>query len=291
MRHGNIGIWLTGDNIHLYPADTADFESELAGHTMHWERDSTISAVWINVHVDMGRYLPKIRACGFVLHHVEGDMIVLYRWMLADAEDKVPQHGTHVGGACGVLTRKFEDSSLRILVIREITRKGRWEFPGGAVERGQYFQHAAQREVYEEVGLEARTVEFLGVWDKLNSRYGSNSCYLGFQMELVRDADWNQLKIDPEEIVEAAWVDIVQVCSSGDPRYKNLPFDDVTKYLAGVIYSKQQQQQKQPSTATTTSNQEEEESKIEQGESDRSRATANPRIITTRGKGHFYLSA
>ena len=46
-------------------------------------------------------------------------------------------------------------------------RRGRWEFPGGAVDKGKYFIDVACQEVLEEVGLKVEPVGFAGLWDEV----------------------------------------------------------------------------------------------------------------------------
>lgn len=53
------------------------------------------------------------------------------------------------------------DEHKRILVVREKTRKQKWMLPGGEVERGESFRHAAQSETEEETGIVTDENEFL----------------------------------------------------------------------------------------------------------------------------------
>lgn len=48
-----------------------------------------------------------------------------------------------------------------ILVVREKTRKQKWMLPGGEVERGESFRHAAQSETEEETGIVTDENDFL----------------------------------------------------------------------------------------------------------------------------------
>ncbi|MGD9046528.1 MAG: NUDIX hydrolase [Anaerolineae bacterium] len=67
--------------------------------------------------------------------------------------------------AVGVIIREGD----RILLIRRDKEpsKGRWTFPGGAVELGEPLAHAARREAREETGLEVEIGEVAAVIDNM----------------------------------------------------------------------------------------------------------------------------
>jgi 8-oxo-dGTP diphosphatase len=58
------------------------------------------------------------------------------------------------------------DEQGRVLLLKRSMRSknypGRWEFPGGKVDRGERFDDALVREVREETGLEVRLKRFIG---------------------------------------------------------------------------------------------------------------------------------
>jgi ADP-ribose pyrophosphatase YjhB (NUDIX family) len=83
------------------------------------------------------------RSCGFV--HYENPKPTVQAWIERDGE------------------------FLALRRNRE-PMKGRWNMPGGFVERGESGSEAAAREVREETGLEVEVVEALGAFP---SRYGS----------------------------------------------------------------------------------------------------------------------
>jgi 8-oxo-dGTP pyrophosphatase MutT (NUDIX family) len=52
----------------------------------------------------------------------------------------------------------------RVLLVR--TRAGRWQLPGGRLERGEKPRDAVLREVREETGLRVRLLGVTGVYDR-----------------------------------------------------------------------------------------------------------------------------
>jgi 8-oxo-dGTP diphosphatase len=63
----------------------------------------------------------------------------------------------------------------RILITRRpqgVHLAGRWEFPGGGVERGEFFDEALRREIREELGIEIRVERLVGA---VSHRYGRES--------------------------------------------------------------------------------------------------------------------
>ena len=59
----------------------------------------------------------------------------------------------------------FELNGGIVLVQRDIEPGyGKWTFPGGFVERGERAEAAAEREVFEETGLEIEVKEIVGLY-------------------------------------------------------------------------------------------------------------------------------
>ncbi|MFJ2005603.1 NUDIX hydrolase [Streptomyces chartreusis] len=68
----------------------------------------------------------------------------------------------HSVSVAGVVVR--EDG--RVLVIRRADN-GRWEPPGGVLERDEAIEEGVRREVYEETGIEAHVERLTGVYKNM----------------------------------------------------------------------------------------------------------------------------
>lgn len=50
----------------------------------------------------------------------------------------------------------------KVLIARRVKPPGLWSLPGGRIEKGERAEKAAEREVYEETGVECETVGLAG---------------------------------------------------------------------------------------------------------------------------------
>ena len=89
----------------------------------------------------------------------------------------------------------------RWLMIRNSYGNGHWTLPGGGLHRGEEPEHAAIREVREEVGVELAHVESIGSYEN-NREYKHDTVYC-----FVGSAASPDHRIDKKEVIEAAWFD------------------------------------------------------------------------------------
>ena len=89
-----------------------------------------------------------------------------------------------------------------VLLVKTHWRSDTWEFPGGNVEEGESLDAAIAREVLEETGVVVRPIGVSGVY------YNATSTLLNvvFVAEFVS----GELKIQPEEIIEANFVELTK---------------------------------------------------------------------------------
>ena len=88
----------------------------------------------------------------------------------------------------------------KILLVRGLFSRQQWALPGGGLKRGESYEQAAKREVFEEVGLKIGSLKYVG-------RTYSSESYRQFPVRVyLARADI----IDDErlniEILETTWV-------------------------------------------------------------------------------------
>ncbi|MEC0239913.1 NUDIX hydrolase [Paenibacillus dokdonensis] len=94
----------------------------------------------------------------------------------------------------------IENNEGEVLLVKTHWRSDTWEFPGGNVEEGESLDVAITREVLEETGILIRPIGITGVYYKETS----NLLSVVFRAEFID----GQLKIQPEEIMEAMFVSL-----------------------------------------------------------------------------------
>ncbi len=92
----------------------------------------------------------------------------------------------------------IENNKGEVLLVKTHWRSDTWEFPGGNVEEGESLDDAITREVLEETGILIRPIGVTGVYYKETS----NLLSVVFRADIID----GQLKIQPEEIMEAMFV-------------------------------------------------------------------------------------
>uniref|UniRef100_A0A6B2LJ49 Nudix hydrolase domain-containing protein n=1 Tax=Arcella intermedia TaxID=1963864 RepID=A0A6B2LJ49_9EUKA len=165
------------------------------------------------------------------MHRIEDQFIILFKWISKESP-AVPESGTHVAGACGMVIRPSpaDPTKKQVLLMRERYRHYRWEFPVGAVERGEFFIQTAHKEVKEEVGLETKILGLVGIENDTNSRFGRNNVLMCFACKMVNERD--EPVMDPEEVVEVAWVDLEELVKGGpDFILKSYPLSAVVVHF------------------------------------------------------------
>eukprot|EP00041_Stephanoeca_diplocostata_P029477 m.870924 g.870924 ORF g.870924 m.870924 type:complete len:107 (-) comp23568_c0_seq3:2317-2637(-) len=88
------------------------------------------------------------------LHHVLVDEIVLVKWLPTDRPSAVPEFATHQVGVAGFVLNTQD----QVLVVRERAYGTLWKLPGGLADLGEDLPDTAQREVWEETGMNPVTL-------------------------------------------------------------------------------------------------------------------------------------
>jgi ADP-ribose pyrophosphatase YjhB (NUDIX family) len=117
----------------------------------------------------------------------------------------------------------IEDGRVLLLRRAKDPWKGAWEVPGGFCQGDEHPMHAAERELAEELGIQAEAIAYVGTWmdtygppaaDGLQA-HTANSSYLMRVRESVTG-----LRLQAEEVSEAGWFGLDELPAPlGFPRH------------------------------------------------------------------------
>jgi 8-oxo-dGTP pyrophosphatase MutT (NUDIX family) len=116
------------------------------------------------------------------------------------------------GGAAFVLCRR--PSRLR-------AHPGQWALPGGRVDPGESAIEAAQRETWEELGVDVAHVEVLGLLDDYPTRSG----FVITPVVLSARTDL-ELRPNAAEVAHAYRIGLAELCRDDSPRFVAIPESD-----------------------------------------------------------------
>lgn len=94
----------------------------------------------------------------------------------------------------------------KILLVKSFKWYDKWTIPGGHIELGETMEHAAKREMKEEVGLDVEIVDFLGVQEAIFTTEFTKRKHFVF-LDFVAKCENDKVKADNDEIQNFIWVD------------------------------------------------------------------------------------
>ena len=232
------------------PPSPAAFASALAC-AVNTERTAGRGSLWLALTAAQGALMAPAAALGFTFHHAEGDVATLHLWLPAARGGEgevagggegggggggggasgggamgaseanptspllpqprvspVPPFATHVVGCAGVCL----DDRGRLLVVQDRGRAAAgWKFPGGYAHLGEDWGAAAARETLEETGVASDFASVLALRHMHGAAWGRSDIYV---MCRLRPRLPLQLRLDPREILDAAWVDAASYAAS-----------------------------------------------------------------------------
>ena len=213
----------TVDEAALPPA--REFAASLERALPEW-RTAGYRAVWLRVPEAVADLVPIAVQAGFRYHHAGGGAAMLA--LTLDAEAELPNHGTHMIGAGGVVL----DGESRILVVSERYRRDRskpyYKLPGGALDPGENLREAVIREVREETGIDARFEGVVCMRHRHEARFGLSDLYVICRLRALS----TEIRHDPTEIDECRWMAVDDFLSSNHVAAFNREI--VQRALAGV---------------------------------------------------------
>jgi 8-oxo-dGTP diphosphatase len=105
--------------------------------------------------------------------------------------------------------------------------KGKWDVGGGALEFGEEWIDAVEREVEEEIGVKPLKVEFLKAFNALRENNGVNTHWIALVHSVLVDP--SEVKIgEPNKIDEIGWFNL-----------NNLPNPLHSKILESLMAAKE----------------------------------------------------
>lgn len=128
------------------------------------------------------------------------------------------EHGVEMfeSGIRGAAGARVIDEDGRLLLIRDDRDPETWVLPGGGHEPCERFPETAEREVWEETGVDC---EVTGVWRAVRKRFvrGDDPQRRGYLLEILFTADAvaGQATVDPERlddgenVLEVGWFENV----------------------------------------------------------------------------------
>jgi len=181
--------------------DAHAFAQKLSSSLQVW-RDAGHRLVWLRVPEHLPDHVPIALRSGFHYHHA-GSGGVMLTLTLATATH-LPNHGTHMLGAGGVVL----DDAEQLLVVSERFRrdpsKPYYKLPGGALDPGEDVREAVVREVLEETGVHARFEGVVCMRHRHEARFGLSDLYIICRLRALS----SEITHDPGEIDECRWMPI-----------------------------------------------------------------------------------
>lgn len=108
----------------------------------------------------------------------------------------------------------------KVLMVQEKKERcyGKWNLPAGHLDPNETIIEGAIREIKEETGCD---VEATGI-AVIANRVLENDIFVEiiFTTKLVKE----EIKIDPEEILDVKWLDIEDVLNNMDESLRDIPF-------------------------------------------------------------------
>lgn len=145
---------------------------------------------------------------------------------VSDIRKKIGHDELIVVGAATII---YKDEKILLQMRKD---NGRWAIHGGGVEMGEVVEEAAKRELWEETGLTAKSLELFGVYsgeDRLHIYPNGDAAYIIGIVYICRDFSGDLLS-ETDETLELKWFDINELPDGIHPPNKRV-LEDFVKYV------------------------------------------------------------
>jgi 8-oxo-dGTP pyrophosphatase MutT (NUDIX family) len=115
----------------------------------------------------------------------------------------------------------------KILMVKEAKKQcyGQWNFPAGHVDEFEKITEGAIREAYEETGCKVKLTGVLPIVS-VDGEDGETRIMVRFTADIIEE----NIKIDPNEILDVQWLDIEKV--------KNMTEQELRGYDTSIQFIK-----------------------------------------------------
>ncbi|CAF1295899.1 unnamed protein product [Adineta ricciae] len=199
-----------------WPDDIKTIKASLSKSLEQWRKDNRTS-VWLWIPIEKAHVIPIAAELGFTYHNAEERIAVLNQWLLP-TKSMIPRFATHQVGVGGAVLR---EKTNELLIIKERVRNLEfWKLPGGAVELSEDIADGAIREVFEETGIRSKFESIIALRQSHNhpGGHGRSDIYFVCRLSALTD----EIKMDPTEVLDCKWVQIVEAMKSSNPLLRRI---------------------------------------------------------------------
>ena len=118
------------------------------------------------------------------------------------------------------------------VLLQKRRDSGLWADHGGGVEIGETLEETAKRELFEETGLTANSLEFFNIYSGKEMLYtypNGDKVYFILSYWICEDFS-GEIKIDPDEVIELKWFDINEMPKEIESTVRK-SINDFIKYI------------------------------------------------------------
>lgn len=203
--------------------DVATFAYKLSKSIPRWQAEGK-RTIWFHVQRKYSQWLPVLCENQFLFHHVslDGDVVVMYRWLPQDKPSAVPPYAHTMVGVGGIV---LNASGELLVVLQKFGSRELLKLPGGYVEPQENLSDAAIREVEEETGVKTKFLSCFSFRHTHRANFGCSDLYFLVHLEPLSE----NTNTDSDEIEDVRWIKIDDFLN--DPKVHTLNRLFITTFL------------------------------------------------------------